>query len=220
MPEDVQRELRAKLLACGGERAAFYGPEPHAKDLLERGRLFDEPVKMRPSKARQCHTNVSRIWERAPTKNRIVTGYGLSNGVWMSHTWALRDGAVLETTVARERYFGVELEDEAALAFWLGNLHTHRYPGDAQPPERYWLRRRPIMRLLAASLRRKGYLVVLPPEYGESLEDALLPAREYLQRNGFELQVPGGKIVGVKEVSRKPRKGARKEAGTGPSAPG
>ena len=49
-----------------------------------------------------------------------MTGYALSDdGLWRSHSWVVTDEVLYETTVARELYFGIELEEEEALWFWL-----------------------------------------------------------------------------------------------------
>jgi hypothetical protein len=147
MPEKVRLELEAKLLSFGGNRTVFFGPEPHAQLLIERGRLFSEPVKLHRGRQRHCHFNTARLWERATTKCRIVTGYALSNGTWVPHSWVLRDGVLHETTLAREQYFGVELDDLEAVKFWAENLFFHLYP-ESNPLQSYCDRRRCIFKLL------------------------------------------------------------------------
>ena len=74
MPDKVRRKLEAKLLSCGGKHVGFYGPEPYAQALIERGRLFMEPVKLCRGTLRECHANAARLWERAPTKCRHHPG--------------------------------------------------------------------------------------------------------------------------------------------------
>jgi hypothetical protein len=147
MPEQVQSELRSKLLSCGGQHVAFYGAEPQAQALIEHGRLFTEPVELRRGALRQCHANAARLWERAPTKTGIVTGYARNEIGWLPHSLVLKDGVLLETTFEMHSYFGVELDDLEAVKFWFENFHIKRYP-DQPPPPSYWTRRKHILKLL------------------------------------------------------------------------
>ena len=150
--ERVRRVLEAKILAYGGKGVASYWGHPHALQLLTDGRLFSESVEMRPGNRYQCHVNVAKLWERASTKIRIGTGYALFGGTWILHSWCLkRDDTLLETTVRPDLYFGIVLERQEALKFWLFNLHIqrmHELYFDLDDIRAYWNTRKPVMRLL------------------------------------------------------------------------
>ncbi len=71
-----------------------------------------------------CHRNVARVWvSRQPGIVGIGTGYALSeDGLWRQHSWGVLKNGILETTVARTKYFGVMLKGIAADSFADANL--------------------------------------------------------------------------------------------------
>jgi len=72
-------------------------------------------------RAISCHENASRLW-REDHENRLVTGYALSkDGTWRQHSWCERDGRIIETTLQRIRYWGMEMRGEEAARFAFAN---------------------------------------------------------------------------------------------------
>lgn len=112
--------LQQRIAAMGG--TVHVDPlDEHTGILLERGRAFDgHDVEFVDGLPSQCHYNAARLHQNHGL--RVVTGYAQSEGGgWVCHSWGLTaGGTVVETTVARVRYFGVELDpDEAAdFCFW------------------------------------------------------------------------------------------------------
>jgi hypothetical protein len=127
-------KLARKLLSLGGvsvNRQAH--DDPHAAELLERGREFHLPVEMRPGEPHRCHANAAGLWGHNVQGIGLVTGYGLAGDRWVQHSWAVGGGKILETTVRFERYFGVLMSDEEASWFWFSNYVRQRYPGPMGP---------------------------------------------------------------------------------------
>src|SRR5439155_23927359 len=63
----------------------------------------------------QCHVNSVKLWLSEEGRYTIATGYGLSDNIWLRHTWLLQRhdrGGLVETTVKRVKYFGITLTDE------------------------------------------------------------------------------------------------------------
>src|SRR4051794_421214 len=91
--EDPRREIKAwkrlekKLLAMGGLGVARQGRDPYAARLLDRGVVFDLPVRLVRGKKRECHANAADLWARAPDRRRLVTGYARLCGGWVAHSW-------------------------------------------------------------------------------------------------------------------------------------
>jgi hypothetical protein len=117
-------DLKQKLLQIGGERVIWLNHEPHLDDLLARGQLLHDPVKIRKGQPNSCHENSAKLWAKDAVRTQICVGYGLNDGIWRQHTWASRDGSLLETTVKREHYFGIVLSDVEALSLW-SRLHAN-----------------------------------------------------------------------------------------------
>lgn len=93
-------------------------PDPMLGFLAERARLWDNPVAHRPLRRSECHGNAVGLWRQGDAV-AIGTGYALSDdGLWRSHSWALSpEGELVETTMEREAYFGVELSGDEAERF-------------------------------------------------------------------------------------------------------
>jgi hypothetical protein len=47
----------------------------------------------------------------------IETGYALDEGLWLQHSWGIQREGILETTVLREKYFGILFWSVVADAF-------------------------------------------------------------------------------------------------------
>jgi hypothetical protein len=118
------KRLKTVLLRLGGDfLVAPPKPDQDVPMLLEQGFLTSGPIKLKVMKSSSCHQNVAFLW----TKRKfgivgIATGYALSDdGLWRQHSWGiLRDG-VLETTQARQKYFGIVLQGERADFFVANN---------------------------------------------------------------------------------------------------
>jgi hypothetical protein len=117
------------LQAHGGGRLLRTGPDPYAADVLARGDLFDLPVRQRPGEPNRCHANAAELWARDVDRYRPGTGYALTGDVWVTHSWVVDGGRLYEFNGRRERYFGVQLEPDEALRFWMSQLLGDRYPG-------------------------------------------------------------------------------------------
>jgi hypothetical protein len=114
------RTLRRILLDLGGiELVAPPAADSLLGHLIERGFVMSGPVTRNPMTRGACHDNMSRLWM---LKNRAIvgigTGYALSgDGLWRQHSWGIRREGILETTVPREKYFGVLLQGSKATCF-------------------------------------------------------------------------------------------------------
>lgn len=64
-------------------------------------------VQMEPS---ACHTNtVEWYLDQTEDDTSICTGYALSSdGLWRQHSWGLENGQIVETTIERVAYYGLE----------------------------------------------------------------------------------------------------------------
>src|SRR4051812_39440274 len=79
-------ELKKRLLALGGDRVVWVGPEPSLDELLASGRLFcTEGLSLRFIEDHRCHGNVATLWYESNGDIGIATGYSLSEGMWVPH---------------------------------------------------------------------------------------------------------------------------------------
>jgi hypothetical protein len=138
--------LARRLLSLAGRTVDRRAPDdPHAAELLERGREFDSPVEMRPGEPHRCHRNAATLWAEEMGGLGLVTGYGLAGDRWVQHSWVVGGGKILETTVRFRRYFGVLLTEDEATQFWYVNYLDPRYaaqldqtPGDEAASARFY----------------------------------------------------------------------------------
>ena len=103
------RELEAILMAIGGGTVPAVRDEPDLDDILNRGKLLRNPqTTFIKGESNACHSNAGVLFERDPEDTRVMTGYALSGGHWVQHSWAydIKDHFVIETTVTRDKYFG------------------------------------------------------------------------------------------------------------------
>jgi hypothetical protein len=114
-------ELRTKLLRVEGQELVVRElGEPDLDLLIERGALREGSVVLEAGEIGRCFSNVAKQWAAQRIGLvQIGVGYGLSDdGLWRGHAWGrLDDGHILETTLSREKYFGVELDGAAANEF-------------------------------------------------------------------------------------------------------
>ena len=115
------KPLMDKLLSIAGDFVVIWMYEPDLEIILKRGHLFEgQGSILKGMDFCHCHENVGKLWFEE--KMRIVTGWALSkDGLWRQHSWALKDGMVIETTTIREKYFGVILTEEESERFYAGN---------------------------------------------------------------------------------------------------
>jgi hypothetical protein len=107
--------LKEELLRHGGTRfqddvVLFeqLGPDLTAK-LLKQGHVFaGEEAQMHPMIPEECHSNALLLAARAGAEWWMGLALG-HDDVWRIHSWAVRRGQLLETTAAREKYFGVKV---------------------------------------------------------------------------------------------------------------
>ena len=61
----------------------------------------------------------ARLWANNKKKYSIATGFGLSDdNIWRRHSWLMTvNSDLIETTIAREIYFGTLLDNDIAGAF-------------------------------------------------------------------------------------------------------
>jgi hypothetical protein len=127
-PTPEQRAVAGKLLAVDGKTVVWQEPDQHAHLLATRGRLWPGPVVRVEGEPCHCHTNAADLWGRDVEGTQLVTGYALSGGVWVQHSWVVADEAIFETTLRRKRYFGVALDKAEATAFFCGNVLAAHWP--------------------------------------------------------------------------------------------
>ena len=119
------KQLKTLLLQLGGDSivAPPRTPDQDVSSLLKSGFVTSGPITLKVMKSSSCHQNIAAVW----TKKRfgivgIATGYALSeDGLWRQHSWGILREGVLETTEAREKYFGIVLQGEKADFFAFSN---------------------------------------------------------------------------------------------------
>jgi hypothetical protein len=108
--------LKAHLLSIDGRgfQVDWFLEEelrpPEVELLLEVGHL-DSPEHLtpRPMDLSECHRNVRRL---VAADSSVDWRFGMalsSDDIWRVHSWALRRGRIVETTLPRIRYFGIDM---------------------------------------------------------------------------------------------------------------
>jgi hypothetical protein len=115
-------ELSRLLLSMDGNKVVIpFDEKPISKLLIEQGRLVEvSRVDLKIGGRSACHRNSARYWNKHKQRTLIGTGYALSeDGLWRRHSWCQSKGGsvVIETTVERKVYFGVLLDNIAAIRF-------------------------------------------------------------------------------------------------------
>ena len=119
--------LQAKLLNLGGVAAVLWNgsnEEDFVNILLENGREYSTVnIELHEGGRNECHENSEQL---AMTKEdyHLATGYTLSTEVWRPHSWVydVKNKIILETTLARERYFGIDYKPNPIPTIKLGKL--------------------------------------------------------------------------------------------------
>ncbi len=85
--------------------------------LARKSEAIEGAVTLVPGEPSHCHDNVIELWQHDEL-DAIGTGFALSEDeLWRPHSWGLRGGVIIETTVPRVRYFGARLRGAAAEFF-------------------------------------------------------------------------------------------------------
>jgi hypothetical protein len=108
--------LKEKLTKIAGEMIVP-SEDSDLHQIINEVNLLDKyMVRLEPGVAGQCHRNVAHY---SATKGyRICTGWALSDdGLWHQHSWCLAGNELVETTVKRQRYFGIFVDGKDAEVF-------------------------------------------------------------------------------------------------------
>jgi hypothetical protein len=109
------KELAKRLLSLGGDCPQLWFDTPvkgYALDLMYLGRPSNgRGARLKKMADNECHINSEELAARYAHVFH-ETGFALSpDGVWRPHSWAWdsRKNQIIETTVLREKYYGVTL---------------------------------------------------------------------------------------------------------------
>ena len=116
------KQLCSHLIKLGGKMVVveFHESPIFCKALVKFGEITPSVnLEIFNGEERECHTNSAMLWSQNREDYLLVTGFALSeDGVWRRHSWVkTNDGRLIETTIKREKYFGIILEEEGAEAF-------------------------------------------------------------------------------------------------------
>ncbi len=106
--------LQTNLLNLGGVVAVLWNgsnEEDFVNILLENGREYSTAnIELHEGGRNECHENSEQLAMTKEDYHLATTGYALSTGVWRPHSWVydVKNKIILETTLARERYFGID----------------------------------------------------------------------------------------------------------------
>ncbi len=127
--EQYAKALCSHLLSLGGKIVAleFVESPNFCKTLVELGQETScKNLEIYQGESRQCHITSAVLWSKNRKTYNLFTGFGLSeDGVWRRHSWIVTNkGVLIETTVPREKYFGLSLNAvlaELFLQIYLGS---------------------------------------------------------------------------------------------------
>lgn len=118
---DLHPEVHTKLLQAGGDAAVMHPLGWFEAAFLERAETSTGPVRKGRGRAGHCHENAATYYRRNPERYRIVSGFGMTQdkdgvGCWRPHSWIFdtKTKQIVETTPARDLYYGVLLTDVEA----------------------------------------------------------------------------------------------------------
>lgn len=142
-PENVPQsclELSNRILSIQGTNICLYHHEEGTNDFFTKnGQLYNLQVKRKRMEARNCHENSTLLHLDKPEYYKLITGFCLNNGMWRRHSWLVdSSNRIIETTMNRELYFGVELKkDMWERLYFLSNFLGDEYLR-SMPPEKYY----------------------------------------------------------------------------------
>ena len=120
----LEERLITKLLSIGGVEVKLgLDSEEEQNRMLNDGRIYSEKVNFVSGVSNQCHRNVSDKYNKT-SKNgfKIVSGYALSDGIWVQHSWGFYRNSIIETTKIKfDNYYGYELTIEESNEFCFSN---------------------------------------------------------------------------------------------------
>lgn len=127
------KELESILLEHDGDQVNQVFEED-IEQLIGSGDFYDSDdysvilYEMDPSK---CHRNSTTFYENwmdqnnSPDEISLMTGWalGIDDGVWRQHSWIYfpYDGEIIETTILRKSYYGIELKGSKLRDFLFDN---------------------------------------------------------------------------------------------------
>lgn len=112
-------ELERILLDRAGKRVVLQ-EEPDLGPLLNEGEFVaGGRAVYQKMKACNCHGNAADLWRESAGHIQIATGWALSNGIWLQHSWGWDPHFehIIETTEKRSLYYGFVLDYEQAEVF-------------------------------------------------------------------------------------------------------
>jgi hypothetical protein len=119
-----KNKLKDKLLSIGGHTVMFgLDTEREMLRMINDGQVHKAKVFKISGQRNRCHSNVACYYKTLSPKGfKIMTGYALSDGMWIQHTWGKVDEKLIETTpIDWEIYYGYELTKEEAQDFYFDN---------------------------------------------------------------------------------------------------
>ena len=105
------KELRKQLISYGGNLVCDWNNtnETEVIMLKKMGMLWStKGIKNWKKETNHCHDNSELIEKNNPKRYKWITGFALSEGLWIPHSWLwdMKNGNILETTFIQQKYFG------------------------------------------------------------------------------------------------------------------
>ena len=116
------KKLKRILLGEDGDSVAEVYEED-LETLVDDGEFFypnELTVKQHMMEPSKCHQNVATFYKKwmndynSPDEISIMTGWVLNDDVWRQHSWIYfsYDDKIVETTIKRDLYYGIFLNDK------------------------------------------------------------------------------------------------------------
>ena len=114
----VLKDITSCLLQYGGARIAQLDPAWDDSILNGDLRPKDKALEKLDGRTSRCHGNSSGFWLVFWPSYHLYTRYALSDdGIWRRHSWLEADMRIIESTISRDAYFGVELSGQDLFRF-------------------------------------------------------------------------------------------------------
>ena len=114
------QQLERKLLKIDGIKVVPM-PDNSINTIVSKGKLFNNKSILKLGEPCNCHGNVGWQYLNKRLEGfKICTGYALTkdDGFWRQHSWGLLNNQIIETTIKREKYFGIVIEDPLLSVVW------------------------------------------------------------------------------------------------------